>query len=200
MIDIELVIPDGWAQFPTAPGTERERTEAIESLIEERVPDSLPRDSAEPWRRELRKRLEGATADAARQGARSVLVPVRRYGDMPLPGSLVLTVLEDDPDTDAEQLLSSLLADAGDRGTYLEVDGAPSVRVEAVMDSSPIGRKAPSLRVSYYVSNPDVPGYWALLTFTVLSDGDVEAAPVRAVVLMFDAVVSTLRWCVHEPA
>ncbi|MGL4178854.1 MAG: hypothetical protein ACRCSN_22595 [Dermatophilaceae bacterium] len=200
MIDVEMVIPEGWMQFPTVPGTERERARVIEGLVEEHLPDSLPRDSAEPWRRELRKRLEEATAEASRQGARSVLLPVRRYGDVLLPGSLLLTVLQDDPDTDAEQLLSSLLAEAGDKGTYLEIGGAPSVRIAAAIDSKSIGRKEPSLRVSYYVSNPEEPGYWALLTFSVLSGGDVEAAPVQAVVMLFDAVVGSLRWCVHQPA
>lgn len=35
---------------------------------------------------------------------------------------------------------------------------------------------------------------WGLLTFTVLTDGDVDAEPVQAVVLLFDMIVATLRW------
>ncbi len=68
------------------------------------------------------------------------------------------------------------------------------MRTASVIESSRIGRKAPSLRVSYYVSNPDAPGVWGLLTFTVLTDGDVDAEPVQAVVLLFDMIVGTLRW------
>jgi hypothetical protein len=48
--------------------------------------------------------------------------------------------------------------------------------------------------VNYYVAAPDAPGTWGVLTFTVLTDGDVEAEAVQAVVLLFDAVVGTLRW------
>lgn len=200
MIDVEMIIPDGWVQFPTGPGTERRCREVIEAVVKHHVPASLPRDKAEPWRRELAKQLEEATGEAAREGARSVLMPLRPYGDMPLPGSLLLTVLEDDPDADAEDLLASILAEAGPNGSYLEIGGAPSVRVADTVDSRRIGRDAPSRRVSYYVSNPDAPGYWALVTFTVLSDGDVDADPVQAVVLLFDAVVSSMRWRDRESA
>lgn len=35
---------------------------------------------------------------------------------------------------------------------------------------------------------------WGVLTYTVLTGGDVDAAAVQAIVLLFDAVVGTLRW------
>lgn len=194
MIDIELVVPDGWVHLPTAPGTERVRARVIDAVVRHHVPDSLPRDSAEPWRRELRKQLLEATEEAAQQGARSVLLPLQPFQGLRLPGSLLLTVLEDDPTHDPEKLLASIIADAGDEGTYVEVGGSPAARVSAVIESDRIGRAASSLRVSYYVANLDEPGVWGLLTFTVLTDGDVESELVQAVVLVFDALVSTLRW------
>jgi hypothetical protein len=76
----------------------------------------------------------------------------------------------------------------------LEIGGCPAVRIRQVVDSRPIKRTAPAVRVNYYVAAPDAPGVWGVLTFTVLSDGDVDAEPVQAIVLLFDAVVSTLRW------
>jgi hypothetical protein len=195
MIDFELVVPDGWVQIPTMPDTTKLRHRVIRELIRHHLPDSLPRDKVEPWRRMLRKELTEATDEAARQGARSVLLPLQEFNGFRLPGSMLVTVLEDNDDTqDQERLLASILADAGANGTYLEIGGAPAVRVASVIDSSRIGRKAPSRQVSYYVSNPDAPGAWGLLTFTVLSDGDVDAEPVQAVVLLFDMIVATLRW------
>ncbi|MBM6406065.1 hypothetical protein JQN72_17650 [Phycicoccus sp. CSK15P-2] len=194
MIDIQMAVPDGWVSLPTAAGTDRERAATIELVVAHAVPESLPRDRAEPWRRQLRKELSAAADEAGEAGARSVVLPVEEYNGFRLPGSLLLTVLEDDPEVDAEQMLSSILADAGPRGLYLEVGGASAVRVESSVDSRHIGRSSPSVRVVYYVSHPESPGVWGLLTFTVLTDGDVDAAPVRAVVLTFDAVVSTLRW------
>jgi hypothetical protein len=143
----------------------------------------------------LQRELTEATDEASRQGARSVLLPLQDFQGLRLPGSLLMTVIEGEDDgQDPEALLASILADAGTDGTYLEIGGAPAVRVASVMESGRVGRKAPSRRVSYYVSNPDAPEVWGLLTFTVLTDGDVDAEPVQAVVLLFDMVVSTLRW------
>lgn len=197
MIDFELVIPPGWVQIPTTPDTTRVRRRIIDDLIRHYLPESLPRDRVGPWRTMLRRELVGATDEAARQNARSVLLPLQEFAGFRLPGSLLVTVVENEEEKSAEdsaRLLAELLADAGDDGMYLEIGGAPAVRVAAVMDSDRIRRTAPSWRVSYYVSNPDAPGVWGLLTFVVLTDGDVDAEPVQAVMLLFDAVVSTLRW------
>lgn len=195
MIDFELVVPDGWVQIPTTPDTAKLRGKVIERLVRHHVPDSLPRDTAGPWRRMLRKELTEATDEASRQGARSVLLPLQEFHGLRLPGSMLVTVLESEGEPeDPERLLASILADAGEAGGYLEIGGAPAVRVAAVVDSGRVGRKAPSRQVSYYVSNLDAPGVWGLLTFTVLTDGDLEAEPVRAVVSLFDAIVATLRW------
>ena len=198
MIDFELVVPDGWVQIPTTADTPALRRRVIEEVIRHHLPESLPRDKAGPWRRMLRRELTEATDEASRQNARSVLLPLAEFSGVRLPGSMLVTVLESEATReedveDPEQLLTSLLADAGRDGVRLEVGGGPAVRVASVVESSRIGRKAPSRRVSYYVAHPEEPGVWGLLTFTVLSDGDVEAAPVQAVVLLFAAIVTTLR-------
>jgi hypothetical protein len=195
VIDFELIVPDGWVQIPTTHDTAALRRRVVEEIIRRYVPDSLPRDTAGPWRRMLRKELAEATDEASRQGARSVLLPLEEFQGVRLPGSMLMTVIEsEDGARDPEALLASILADAGADGIFLEIGGAPAVRVASVVESSRVGRKAPSRRVSYYVSNPDAPETWGLLTFTVLTDGDVDAEPVLAVVLLFDMVVSTLRW------
>ena len=197
MIDFELIIPPGWVQIPTTADTARLRRRIIDDLIRHYVPESLPRDKVGPHRKMLRAELVKATDEAARQNCRSVLLPMQEFAGFRLPGSLLVTVVDNEEQTkaeDSQRLLAELLADAGDDGMYLEIGGAPAVRVAAVMDSDRIKRKAPSWRVSYYVSNPDAPGVWGLLTFVVLTDGDVDAEPVQAVMLLFDAVVSTLKW------
>ena len=195
MIDFELVVPDGWVQIPTTPDTTRLRRQTIDRLIGHHLPDSLPRDRAQPWRQILRRELTNATDEAARQGARSVLLPLQAFNGLRLPGSMLMTVLDhsDDPQ-DPRRLLASVVADAGADGTHLTIGGAPAARVAAIVDSGKIGRTAPSRQVSYYVSNPEARGVWGLITFTVLTDGDVTAEPVEAVVLLFDMIVATLRW------
>lgn len=195
MIDFELIVPEGWAHIPTAPGLSRVRERTIEGIVRHALPDTLPRDKAGPWRRMLRRELAEATGEAERQGARAVVLPVTEMHGMRLPGTLLLSVIEDpDEPQDPRLLLDALLADAGQDGMALEIGGCPAARIRQVVDSGPTKRKAPAVRVNYYVAAPDAPGVWGLLTFTVLTDGDPEAEPVRAIVLLFDMVVGSLRW------
>lgn len=194
MIDFEFILPEGWVVLPTTPETTRLRTYAIDSIIKQYLPDSLPRDSAEPWRRELRKQLLAATDDAERNGARSVVLPLSGFNGVRIPGSLIVTVLEDPDPQDPEQLLASILEDAGSDGTYLEIGGAPAARVAAVVEHIAFGQLKPGHRVSYYVSHPDEPGVWGLLTFTVMTDGDLDNPATQGVVALFDAIIWTLRW------
>ena len=198
MIDVEVLLPQGWLRVPTAPGTQRLRARVVEEVVQRYVPDSLPRDKAGPWRRELRRSLTEAVEQAADNGAHSVLLPLTEYGGLRLPGSLLLTVLEDDPTVPAQDLLDDVLLDAGEDGEAVELGGGRGARVEEVVDARPVGRSQPSVRVVYYAAHPQEPGVWGLLTYTVLTDGDPMAPVVRAVVAMFDAVVGTLQWVEHD--
>jgi hypothetical protein len=195
MIDFELILPGGWVHIPTTPELTRVREKTIEEIVRTALPDTLPRDKAGPWRRLLRRELVDATDQASRQGARAVVLPVREFHGVRMPGTMVLTVLEDaDMPEDPKLVLDAILSDAGADGLALEIGGCPAARVRQIVDSDAVKRKAPSVRVNYYVAAPDAPGVWALLTFTVLTDGDVEAEPVQAITLLFDAIVGTLRW------
>ena len=198
MIDFELITPEGWVHIPTTPQFSRVRERTINAIVRHALPDTLPRDKAGPWRRMLRKELTEATDEAERQGARAVVLPVQEMHGMRLPGTLLLSLIEDAVEPqDPKQVLDSILADAGSDGTALEIGGCPAARIRQIVDSGPIKRKAPAVRVNYLVAAPDAPGVWGVLTFTVLSDGDVDAEPVQAIVLLFDMVVGTLRWVDH---
>jgi hypothetical protein len=194
MIDVELVLPVGWAVLPTAPDTERVRAWAIDRVIARALPASLPRDRAEPWRRELRKQLTAGTDEAGRHGARWVVLPLKEFNGTRIPGSLLLTILEDQDPQDPERLLASILDDAGPDGTCVDVAGAPAARISAVIHHQLYGKDTVGVRVSYYLPHPDRPGVWGLLTFTVLSGGDVDDPWVRGIVLLYDTIISTLRW------
>ena len=83
MIDFELVLPDGWVQIPTTPGSTALRRRIIDEVIRHHLPDSLPRDKVGPWRRMLRKELTDATDEAARQSARFFSTAARATGRAP---------------------------------------------------------------------------------------------------------------------
>jgi hypothetical protein len=194
MIDFELIVPAGWVHIPTTEETSRLRMRIIDEIVTQYVPPTLPRDRAEPWRQHLRKELRAVTADAAQNGARAVLLPLSEFEGTRLPGSLLLAVIEDRSNPDVDRVLGEILDEAGDRGISLEVGRGPAVRVETVIESGPVRRDHPSIRVSYYVAHPEHSGVWGLVTFTVLTDGDVDDLAVRAAVLAFDGVAGSLYW------
>jgi len=132
MIDVEMVLPAGWAVLPTAPDTERVRAWAINGIIARALPDTLPRDRAEPWRRELRKQLTAGTDEAGRNGARWVVLPLREFNGTRIPGSLLVTILEDQDPQDPEQLLASILDDAGPQGSCVDVGGSTAARISGM--------------------------------------------------------------------
>ncbi|WP_194917968.1 hypothetical protein [Catenulispora rubra] len=200
MIDVELVLPAGWAVLPTAPDTERVRKWAIDRIITRALPATLPRDSAEPWRRELRKQLTAATDEASRNGARWVVLPLREFNGTRIPGSLLLTILEDQDPQDPEQLLASILDDAGPDGSCLDVGGSTAARITAVIRQEMYGKETAAVRVSYYLPHPERAGVWGLVTFSVVAGDDVEDPVVRGIVFLFDTIVSTLRWVERDAA
>jgi hypothetical protein len=200
MIDVELVLPAGWAVLPTAPDTDRVRTWAIDRIVTRALPATLPRDRAEPWRRELRKQLTTATDEAGRQGARWIVLPLREFNGTRIPGSLLLTILEDQDPQDPEQLLASVLDDAGPAGSCVDVGGATAARITAVIRQEVHGRETAGVRVSYYLPHPDRPGVWGLLTFSVLAGDDTEDPVVRGIVYLFDTIISSLRWIERDAA
>ncbi|WP_194894440.1 hypothetical protein [Catenulispora pinisilvae] len=200
MIDVELVLPAGWAVLPTAPDTERVRKWAIDRIIGRALPPTLPRDRAEPWRRELRKQLTASTDEASRQGARWVVLPLREFNSTRIPGSMLITILEDQDPQDPEQLLASILDDAGPDGSCVDIGGATAARISAVIHQEMYGRDTVGVRVSYYLPHPDRPGVWGLMTFSVLAGADVDDPVVRAIVFLFDTIAATLRWVDRDAA
>jgi hypothetical protein len=193
VIDLELIVPDGWAQIPAGSNSAGERARIIDDLVRRHSPTDA--EKAASWQRALRLEMTAAVDEANRNQARTVLLPIADFDGVRLPGSLFVAVVEDvEEGTAPEQLFASVLAGAGTDGTYLEIGGSQAVRVSTVSSSGPAESRMPSRQVKYYIAHPRVPGAYGLVTFTAVSDGDVEAETVQAVVLMFDAVVGTLRW------
>ncbi|MEU8656042.1 RICIN domain-containing protein [Actinoplanes philippinensis] len=193
MIDLEMIVPDGWAQIPAGSTSAADRARIIDELVRGHAPADAGK--AGSWQRALRHEVTAAVDEAGRHQARTVLLPIGDFDGVRLPGSLFVAVVEDvEEGTAPEQLFASVLAGAGADGTYLEIGGAQAVRVSTVSSSGPAENRMPSRQVKYYVAHPRIPGAYGLVTFTAVSDGDVDADAVQAVVLMFDAVVGTLRW------
>ncbi len=118
-----------------------------------------------------------------------------------IPASFCTALLDNhepgDPEPgDPERLLAELLADAGADGSFHEIGGGPAVRVEDVAaEPGPGGiHDGPTRRVAYYVPHPEVSGCWAVTTFTTIADGNPRSPFADALVVLFDAIMSTMRW------
>jgi hypothetical protein len=194
--DFELMLPEGWAVLPTLPADRAATDAAIEQLVLTAIPAELPRDSAEPWRHELRRHLGHAVDEARDSGARSVGIPIAPVDGVVIPASFCTAVLEDPDPEDPERLLAALLADAGPDGSFHEIGGGPAVRVDTVAtEPAPGGLyEGATRRVAYYLPHPDAPAWWAVTTFTTIADGDPRGPFADALVVLFDAIMSTLRW------
>ncbi|GLY00716.1 RICIN domain-containing protein [Actinoplanes sp. NBRC 101535] len=189
MIDFELIVPDGWAEVPVTPASAGDRPRLIDGLVRAALPADLPEDKAATWQKALRREVTAAADEAARNQARTVLLPVPGFDGTRLPGSLFVSVVENvEENTAPEQLFASVLAGAGDDGSYLEIAGAQAIRVATTAGAER------SQQVRYYIAHPSVAGAYGLVTFTVAGGDEAEVT-----VQMFDAVVGTLRWEEPEP-
>jgi hypothetical protein len=201
IVDFELLLPEGWVILPTGADQQRQAAVAIDELVMTALPGDLPRDSAEPWRRELRRRLTHAVDEARETGARSVGLPIAPMDGVVIPASFCTAVIDDPDPEDPERLLAGLLADAGPDGSFHEIAGGPAVRVEDIVTEQGPGGSydGPTRRVAYYTPHPEVVGCWAVTTFTTLADGNPRSPFADSLVVLFDAIMSTMRWRELEP-
>lgn len=192
-----LLLPPGWARFPTAPGRERELDDAIEQVVAVALPDDLPRDSAEPYRRMLRDGLRKDLGAAAGAGASAVYLPTEQLEGVTVPGSITETEVVSDAGSDALRIVTSILGDGYEESEVVEVDGRPGVRVvhtEHGVRRDDDGPEVSTRQVVYAVSRDEPLGEWLVLSFSTVWNSPATERLAEAMVLFFDAVMSTFRW------
>lgn len=194
-----LVLPPGWERIPARQGTD----DAIKAILDTKfreLPPDLPRDKLAPYRAEIEGKLRRAAAQARKNGAIDLYLPVELRGGLPVPASFVVsegaipTAGIDEPG----QIVSFLVQDgAGDGtgGTAVTVDGMTGARSEHAAGPDPDqGIEYGSRRVDYTVPVPGQDGHWLLVAFSTLGAGDPDDQVARMLVQLFDAMMSTFRW------
>lgn len=203
-----LVLPPGWQRLSLGPQAEAE----VRALLDVAF-TGVPRDRAAPFRRELEKILLAQVAKARAEHGLDLYLPVRGTRGRPVPASFVVAhVVPDQLSADSAadvatvELLAALLdGRAADGGRLdVEVAGAPAVRIEDVQAPSlrpPFEVERPSRRVHYVVPVPGGGAGLLMVSFSTAlteaptgSDGRVEPRLSDALVDLFDAVMTTLRW------
>jgi hypothetical protein len=169
----------------------------IEEIVAEALPSTLPRDSTEPWRAELRKRLTGAAADARDSGATAVYLPTRPIDGFVVPASLIESEVEDDGLAPAADVIGEIIRDPEIEATRETVDGASAVRTDrTTIRVRPEGDwpEVTTRQIVYTVEVPHREGRWIVMPFSAISGDNPSGALSDALVLLFDALMTTFRW------
>lgn len=221
-----MVVPPGWARLPAREEDRQVLAATVREVIARALPDSLPRDRAEPLRQEMQKRLMSTVVEAGDNGATAVYLPVQPVDGFTPPVSIIESEVDDESDQAPEEVIAELLADAlPDRHDQQDpglrqVDGGIAARTEtqlrrAVPDE--VAGELPAVddrQVVYTIPVPHRPGRWVVMSFSAISaprDQDptqTDAVPpatgpadigtderiTDALVMLFDAMMTTFRW------
>ena len=190
-----LVLPPGWERIPARQGTD----EAIRAILDAKfreLPPDLPRDQLAPYRAEIEGRLRRAAAQARKNGAIDLYLPVQLRDGLPVPASFVVSEGSIPPAgiDEPEQIVSYLVTEGADSAA-VTVDGVTGARSEQTAGPDPDqGVEYGSRRVDYAVPVPGDAGRWLLFVFSTLGAGDPDDQVARMLVQLFDAMMSTFRW------
>lgn len=192
-----MLLPPGWARFPTGEGRARELDEAIEQVVARALPDTLPRDKAEPFRHMLRDELHKTLAEAREAGTGSVYLPTEPMEGVIIPASIAEIELVSDVGADPMRVVAGVLTDGYEESELLELDGRPAVRVvhtEHGMQRDDGWPELSTRQVLYGVSRDEIEGEWLILSFSTIWNSENTERLAEALVFFFDAVMSTFRW------
>lgn len=189
----------GWENLSLNAADRAELDRRLDELAHGSVPDEVPRDTATPYRQEVRKHLARLVDQARSAGAGLLCLPTQRMGEVAVPASYTVSEWRDveREETAPSALLESLAASSSALVTFVDVDGQPALREEAVEAADPAADPLathPGRRVTYTVSAPEDERGWVVFTFVTLGDGDPEGALADLLVELFDAQLTTLRW------
>jgi hypothetical protein len=189
----------GWETLSLHPRDHAATERRIDELAYGSVPAEVPRDTATPFRKEVRKELVRVVEQAQAAGAGLIALPVETVDGRAVPASYTVSEWRDpDPDNvDPLDLLNAIAAASAARTEIVDVDGQPALREEMVEspdpEADPLATHA-GRRVTYTVSAPDSRDSWVIFTFITLGDGNPDGPLARLLVELFDAHLTTLRW------
>ena len=197
-----IAMPPGWLRLPALEGDREVLDLMIDGIVADTLPDSLPRDSTEPWRGELRKRLTASVVEAREAGATAVYLPVRPVNGVTVPASIIESEIDDEGHPDSVGVLAAILDDPalasqGADASLRSVDGAPAARTDRTIRKVQRDADWPEVttrQIVYTIEVPHREGRWIVLSFSSVSSDDSGSALSDALAILFDALVSTFRF------
>ncbi|MCU1405169.1 MAG: hypothetical protein JWQ43_1472 [Glaciihabitans sp.] len=146
---------------------------------------------------QFRKRLSRAVAEAGDAGASAVYLPVRPINGVTIPASLIESEIEDTEREDPAVMIAGIISDPATGGEQRIVDGARAARTDTVTTKvTPKGDwpEVTTRQIVYTIETPHRRGRWVVLSFSAVSGDNPSAALSDALVLLFDALMTTFRW------
>jgi hypothetical protein len=216
-----MALPPGWARLPAGEDDRQALASTVREVVARALPDSLPRDRAEPLRQEMQKRLTATVIEAGDNGATAVYLPVQPVDGFTPPVSIIESEVDDESDQAPEEVIAQVLADAlpdrhdQDDPGLRQVDGGIAARTETQLRRATPDEVAGDLpvvddrQVVYTIPVPHRPGRWVVMSFSAVSTprdagatDDAEASEdlgtderiTDALVMLFDAMMTTFRW------
>lgn len=192
-----MLLPPGWARFPTGEGRQRELDEAIEQVVARALPDTMPRDKVEPFRHMLRDELHKTLGQARDAGTGAVYLPTEPMEGVIVPGSIAEIEVVSDVGTDPARIVTSILSDGYEESELVEIDGRPGIRVSSTTHEVQHEGDWPEVstrQVLYVISRDDAEGAWLALSFSTIWNSHETERLAEALVFFFDAVMGTFSW------
>lgn len=193
----------GWEALSLHPRDHGALERRLNELAHDSVAAEVPRDTATPFRKEVRKELARVVEQAQAAGAGLLALPVETVDGAAIPASYTVSEWRDpDPDDVAPlDLLKAIAAASAARTKIVDVDGQPALREETVESADPEAEPLAThagRRVTYTVSAPDSQHSWVIFIFITLGDGNPDGPLADLLVELFDAHLTTLRWKVRD--
>ena len=197
-----IAMPPGWLRLPALEGDRAVLDTLVDGIVDDALPATLPRDSAEPWRGELRKRITTSVGEAREAGATAVYLPVRPVNGVTVPASIIESEIDDEGHPDAVGVLAAILndpsfAENGADASLRSVDGAPAARTDRTIrrvQRDPDWPEVTTRQVVYTIEVPHREGRWIVLSFSSVSSDSAGSTLSDALATLFDALVSTFRF------
>jgi hypothetical protein len=189
----------GWENLSLNSADTGELRRRINELAHNSVPEEVPRDTATPFRMEMRKHLNRLVEQSRETGAGLICIPTSRMGDISVPASYTVSEWRDTEDDHvAPAAVLKSIADSSEAVCEMVfVDGQPALREETDETGDLRAEELathPGRRVTYTVSAPEDAKTWLVFNFVTLGNGDPRGALADALVELFDAQITTLRW------
>lgn len=190
-----IVLPPGWQRIPLRQGTQA----AIRDITKKasaRLSRHIPSEQAISYRLCIEQGLAEATRKGLRAGGIDLYLPTELIHGVAVPASFIVSCGTHPAPTpvDHTQVIGRLMGST-EKSAPVIVDGITGLRTEgAVMAAPDQEADAATLRVDYILPLPGHIGWWLIVTFSTLSDGNPESEFAKLLAQLFDAIMLTFRW------